>query len=122
MNPPPPPPPPPGNPGKSPGPPQRPPPPRPPSAELKAKAETTFLSALDEPAAGRDSFVAKICGEDEDLADEVHAMLQAHREAGDFMADPPLSPELEAELVRLKPEEAGDRIGPYKLLEEIGEG
>src|SRR3954468_9393180 len=33
------------------------------------------------------------------------------------------SPEaLEGELARLKPEEAGERIGPYKLLEQIGEG
>ncbi|HZJ14559.1 MAG TPA: serine/threonine-protein kinase, partial [Chthoniobacteraceae bacterium] len=34
----------------------------------------------------------------------------------------PHSPEIERELARLKPEEAGDRIGPYKLREQIGEG
>src|SRR4051794_25014006 len=33
------------------------------------------------------------------------------------------SPEaMQAELARLKPEEAGERIGPYKLLQQIGEG
>ncbi len=37
-------------------------------------------------------------------------------------ATTPLSPEVEAELARLKPEEAGERIGPYKLLQQIGEG
>jgi serine/threonine protein kinase len=31
-------------------------------------------------------------------------------------------PEFAAELARLRPEEAGDRIGSYKLLEQIGEG
>ena len=31
-------------------------------------------------------------------------------------------PEVEALLARLKPEESGERIGPYKLLQEIGEG
>jgi serine/threonine protein kinase/Flp pilus assembly protein TadD len=38
------------------------------------------------------------------------------------MDQPQLSPEIEAELARLKPEEAGERIGPYKLLQSIGEG
>ncbi len=33
-----------------------------------------------------------------------------------------LSPETEAELARLKPEEAGERIGPYRLMEQIGQG
>src|SRR6266571_6206702 len=35
---------------------------------------------------------------------------------------PSFSPGIEAELARLKPEEAGDRIGAYKLLQQIGEG
>jgi eukaryotic-like serine/threonine-protein kinase len=39
------------------------------------------------------------------------------------MASPPgLSAAIEAELARLKPEEAGDRIGNYKLREKLGEG
>src|SRR4029434_6076991 len=33
-----------------------------------------------------------------------------------------LSPVMEANLSGLKPEEVGDRIGPYKLREQIGEG
>ena len=32
------------------------------------------------------------------------------------------SPEIEAEFARLKPEEAGEQIGQYKLMEKIGEG
>ena len=35
---------------------------------------------------------------------------------------PQLSAELEEQFARLKPEGAGDRIGPYKLLQQIGEG
>ncbi|HET6407607.1 MAG TPA: serine/threonine-protein kinase, partial [Chthoniobacteraceae bacterium] len=32
------------------------------------------------------------------------------------------APNIEAELARLKPEEAGEWIGPYKLMEQIGQG
>ena len=49
-------------------------------------------------------------------------MLASHDEAGDFLEPAAPSPEMEAELARLKPEEAGERIGHYKLLEQIGEG
>src|SRR4051794_1218837 len=42
--------------------------------------------------------------------------------ASDAGSEVPLSPEMEAELARLKPEEAGERIGNYKLLQQLGEG
>jgi serine/threonine protein kinase len=38
------------------------------------------------------------------------------------LREPALTPEIEAELARLKPEEAGEWIGPYKLMEQIGQG
>ena len=41
-------------------------------------------------------------------------------EAADFV--PVRTPEIEAELARLKPEEVGEQIGQYKLMEQIGEG
>src|SRR6188472_1754471 len=40
----------------------------------------------------------------------------------DAAAEAAPRPEIEAELARLKPEEAGEWIGPYKLMEQIGEG
>jgi len=40
----------------------------------------------------------------------------------DVRSAPALNTVIEAELARLKPEEAGERIGPYKLLQQIGEG
>ena len=71
----------------------------------------------------RDGFLAKSCGEDAELKAQVLSLLGAHEGAGEFLkAGPALSPEIEAELARLKPEEAGERIGPYKLREQIGEG
>ena len=54
---------------------------------------------------------------------ELCALLAAHEGAGGFMQDDEaLSPDLEAQWARLKPEGEGERIGRYKLLQEIGEG
>jgi hypothetical protein len=55
------------------------------------------------------------------LQQEVQRLLAAHEDAGAYF-EPPNSPEIEAELARLKPEEEGERIGPYKLMEKLGEG
>jgi eukaryotic-like serine/threonine-protein kinase len=86
------------------------------------QAEATFISALDRAPEEREAYVAEACAGDDVLGEEVRAMLALHRKAGDFLEEPPLSPEIEAELARLKPEESGERIGPYKLLEPLGEG
>jgi serine/threonine protein kinase len=71
----------------------------------------------------RDGFLAEACGDDSELQEQLLSLLRAHENAGGFLkAGPALSPEIEAELARLKPEESGERIGPYKLREQIGEG
>src|SRR4029434_6571639 len=75
------------------------------------------------PGPERDEVLAEACGDDAELKGQVLSLLQAHESAGEFLkAAPALSPEIEAELARLKPEEVGERIGPYKLREQIGEG
>jgi hypothetical protein len=61
-----------------------------------------------------------VCGDDDVLLQRVLALLAARAAASDFL-EAPLSPEIEAELARLKPEEGGEMIGPYKLREQIGE-
>jgi serine/threonine protein kinase/Leucine-rich repeat (LRR) protein len=88
------------------------------------RARTAFEAALEISApAERERFVTERCAGDEELLARVRELLVAHEEAGDFLRDEaPLSPEIELELARLKPEEAGDRIGPYRLLEPLGEG
>ena len=107
------------------GSPDRPPTPRPPalSAPRAARAEATFNSALERPAAERTAFVQQACGDDAELQARVGELLAAHEAADDFLtSEPPLSPEVEAEMARLKPEEEGERIANYKLLQQIGEG
>jgi serine/threonine protein kinase len=49
-------------------------------------------------------------------------LLASAEGAWDLVAEEPLSPEAENELARLKPEEVGQRIGQYKLREQLGEG
>jgi len=90
---------------------------------LSPRAEATFNSALERPPAEREAYVAEACGDETLLLAEVRGLLAAHAGAGGFMAgDPTFSPEAEHDLARLKPEESGEMIGPYKLREQIGEG
>jgi hypothetical protein len=72
-----------------------------------------FTSALERPAGERAAFVAEACGDDGELQARVRELLAAHEGAGGFLeADAPLSPEVEEQMARLKPEEEGERIGP----------
>ena len=81
--------------------------------------ETIELSSPD----AREKFLAQRCADDPELRQRVRQLLEAHEEAGDFLKiGAPLSPEVEAQFARLKPEESGERIGHYKLLQQIGEG
>jgi serine/threonine protein kinase/predicted Zn-dependent protease len=63
----------------------------------------------------RDRYLSGACGDDLQLEREVLSLLGAHEAAGNFLEATP-SPGM---LVTEKP---GDRIGRYKLLEQIGEG
>ncbi len=83
-----------------------------------------FNEARARPAgAEREQFLAEACGADAALRAEVDELLGAREEAGSFLKPgAAVSAQLEAEFARLKPEEAGVRIGHYKLLEQIGQG
>ena len=96
----------------------------PPTVDAQAaQVSEIFSAAVDLPADRRQAFLATACGGDEALHAELCALLTAHEAAGAFMQDDEaLSPDLKAQWARLKPEGAGDRIGRYKLLQEIGEG
>ncbi len=116
MTPPPPPPPPsPPPPGSAPRP--RVPPPR------ALAVETLFATAASLPSqAERERLLCESEADDDGLVREVRALLVAHDAAAGFLQTDGMSPALEAEFARLKPEEPGERIGPYKLLQAIGEG
>ena len=81
-----------------------------------------FLAALeiDDPAQRAD-YVAKACGDDTSLQSQIEGLLQAHRQPRGFMERP--APALVSTIEdRPTIETTGASIGPYKLLERIGEG
>ena len=86
------------------------------------RIEATFHSALNRPSTDREAYLAEACAGEEEMLREVRALLKAHEDAGDFLTAQAPSPQVQAEMARLIPEEAGERIGHYKLLQQIGEG
>ena len=87
-----------------------------------------FNAALERPdAAERARFLEAACGADAALRERVEKLLRAQDEVGAFMAQPSRKPfGLDLDQTRRVDmpltEKAGDRIGRYKLLEQIGEG
>jgi serine/threonine protein kinase len=84
--------------------------------------KSIFLAALDIPdPAGRSLFVEKACDGDAVLRKRVENLLGAYDESGgplDKLAGA-LAPTKLGESIR---EQVGSTIGPYKLMEQIGEG
>jgi len=72
-----------------------------------------FGAALERLPAERDAFLRDACGEDASLREEVASLLQAHDCAGGILERPPNF---------LLPGAVVRTIGPYRLLEKIGEG
>jgi WD40 repeat protein len=87
----------------------------------KARVEEVFHSALEQPPEDRVSFIEKAAEGDAELQEHVRRLLAAYQRS-DELFEEPLSPDIQRELARLKPEEEGERIDRYKLLQEIGQG
>ncbi len=112
-----------------------------------ARVQRLFDEALAMAPEQRRGFLDRGCGEDAALRAEVEDLLKAHVEAGDFLSSPTAHPSSSDGLpttgadapshdgpttdlaasatapTRRSPGEAvGARIGPYKLLQQIGEG
>ena len=89
------------------------------------REEKIFDAARELAAHERAAYLANVCGQDADLRQRIEEMLAADAAAGEFfkthdapsptviLADASLAPSIE---------KAGDRIGRYKLLQQIGEG
>jgi serine/threonine protein kinase len=80
-----------------------------------------FIGALQEEGpAGRQAYLDRACGTDTVLRRRVEGLLQDCERAAGFLSAPAI--ELAPTLDGLVEERPGAVIGPYKLLEQIGEG
>jgi eukaryotic-like serine/threonine-protein kinase len=80
-----------------------------------------FTRALDiERSQERVAFLEQACGTDAALRRRVEALLQSHQAAGSFLqgSPPGTSPTVDQRPL----ESPGMQIGPYKLLQQLGEG
>jgi serine/threonine protein kinase len=73
-----------------------------------------------EPGTARDAYLQQVCGDDALLGQRVRALLQAY-EAGTSFLEPPIQG-LAATRPPQVSERPGMQIGPYKLLQQLGEG
>jgi serine/threonine protein kinase len=95
-----------------------------------------FAAALSKrTAAERAAYLEEACGGNAGLRQEIEALLQAHEQAGDFLAEPfvkavptatlaPAGVDEQAETIDPPSlaEAPGTAIGPYRLLQRLGEG
>jgi serine/threonine protein kinase len=82
-----------------------------------ASIEGIFSEALEILSLeARAAFLDRACAADPELRRQVESLLDAHDRAGRFLASPTDSFEFDST------EPVGSTVGPYKLLEQIGEG
>ncbi len=86
------------------------------------RVKALFEEALNQPPGQHAAFLDQACGDDDDLRRQVEAMLAAHDDETPFLDDP-----LSMESLLVLAEDAGAaragmRIGPYRLVGEIGRG
>lgn len=90
-------------------------------ADSIADIKSIFGKALViESPTDRQVFLDEVCGEDPKLRAEVASLLEAHRARGGLFGD--LEPSPDATTDAPAPDRPGSVIGPYKIVEQIGEG
>jgi serine/threonine protein kinase len=89
-------------------------------SDVKADAKAIFLQPLERPAPDElHRFLDDACGGDAALRARAEELLRAHQDAGNFLGGPqPIDATQDEPLA----ESPGTVIGPYQLLEQIGEG
>ncbi len=90
-------------------------------AESKLDEAAIFNTARQmEDAEARHAYILQACGEDGELRRRVEALLRVHVEEETFLDSP--TRELNALLGASTGDDLDTEIGPYKLLQQIGEG
>src|SRR5437868_4860440 len=88
-------------------------------SEITTDPKAIFFAVLDQPsAAERSRYLDTACGGDSQLRSRVEQLLAAHDQAGQFLGGAGGT----VAVANQPTEQPGTRIGPYKLLQRIGEG
>ncbi len=86
-----------------------------------ATLESIFAAALDKRSdKDRAAYLDEACRGNPELRRHIERLLNAQAKAGSFLQNS--SPGLSCTIDAQPPERAGTVIGPYKLLQQIGEG
>src|SRR5262249_17985046 len=91
-----------------------------PDGVIVMQESSIFQAAVKLPPHERAAYLDKACGVNAALRLEVEGLLRAHEQPGEFMHRPPIADM--ATDYRPGPDRPGTRIGPYKLLQYLGEG
>src|SRR5436853_7351177 len=85
--------------------------------------ETIFAATLQLPPEERAAYLQQRCGRDDALRHRIEVLLNAAEQSGAFLEEPaaPTLSQTRTASVQLA-EKPGDRIGRYKLLQQIGQG
>jgi serine/threonine protein kinase len=90
-------------------------------ASKRLDVEAIFFAARQQEPQNRAGYLDEVCGEDAELRQRVEQFLAAQADIGSVLESPAAAP-----LIATVEEPIGERpglvIGPYKLLEQIGEG
>src|SRR5437667_9852619 len=85
------------------------------------RAKSIFLNAAEITArADQEAYLTAQCGDDEALRHEVAELLAHHAQARAFLESP--ASNFPATMEERASERPGTVIGPYKLVQQIGEG
>src|SRR5438552_593112 len=90
-------------------------------SDVPAQDVELFAAAIELPVAERAAYLDRACSGDPDLRQRVEGMLKEHDDLGDFPEKRPSKGAAQGG-PRAIGEKPGDRIGHYKLLQQIGEG
>lgn len=90
-------------------------------AEWNPRVNELFLQAIQLTAAAeRQAFLDSACGNDAELRLAVDTLMKAHDQVGSFLESPHVP--MDSTIDQRTEEKPGTQIGPYKLLQQIGEG
>ncbi len=84
--------------------------------ELEIFSNALEIASADE----RSQYLDQACGDDVELRKRIDDLLRSHSDVGSFMVA--LAPGIGASIDEPITEKPGTAIGPYKLLQQIGEG